>query len=153
MNLQERTELSQLEKNAVLDLWNKEYPDRLAYKNLDAFDEFLLKIGRPKHNLLFDGNKLVAWVATFDREGERWFSVIVDSSQQGKGIGKKLIERVKEEEEHLCGWVVDHEDYQKSDGGPYISPITFYEKMGFDIITEERYKGDRLSAVKIYWKR
>lgn len=153
MNLQERIELSQLEKKAVLDLWNKEYPDRLAYKNLDAFDGFLLKMGRPKHNLLLDGNKLVGWIATFDREGERWFSVIVDSSQQGKGIGKKLIELVKAEEEHLCGWVVDHEDYKKTNGEPYNSPITFYEKMGFEVVQEERYKGDRLSAAKVYWKR
>ncbi len=147
------SELTQFQKKQVLDLWNKEYPIELAYKDIEAFDDFLLKMGKANHKLLLDGERIVGWLATFDRENERWFSIIVDSSQQGKGIGKKLVEMAMNEEYHLCGWVVDHEEYKRADGAPYISPITFYIKMGFEVLTEERYKGEKLDAVKIYWKK
>ncbi|MTI39490.1 GNAT family N-acetyltransferase [Fulvivirga lutimaris] len=150
---QARTELLAIEKKAVLDLWNNEYPASLNYKDVDAFDEFLSKMGSPRHKLLFDKQLLAGWIVTFDRDGERWFSIIVNSQLQGKGIGKRLIELFKAEEEHLCGWVVDHEDYIKLDGSPYNSPLTFYTKLGFELIEEERYKGDRLSAVKVYWEK
>ncbi len=110
MKVIEQNELSEEEKALVLDLWNKEYPAPITYKDMAAFDEFLNKMGKARHKLLFDNDLLAGWVATFDREGERWFSIIVNTSMQGRGIGKKLLELVKAEENHLCGWVVDHED-------------------------------------------
>ena len=149
MNTIVKSELAHEEKEQVLSLWNKEYPVQLSYKDTDAFDEFLLKMGKPNHKLLFEGDSLVGWVVTFNRDKERWFSIIVNSNQHGKGIGKRLLENAMREEVHQCGWVVDHNDYILSDGTPYVSPLPFYIKLGFEVIIEERYKGESLSAVKI----
>lgn len=153
MNLVEKVELTEAEKHQVLELWNKEYPASITYKDIPAFDEFLVKMGSPRHKLLIENEVLAGWIATFDRDGERWFSIIINSQLQGKGIGKRLLEMAKSEEAHLCGWVVDHQDYLKLDGTSYNSPLQFYIKLGFEVISEVRYKGDRLSAVKIYWKK
>ena len=59
---------------------------------------------------------------------------------------------LKENEEMLCGWVIDHHDDRKINGELYLSPLNFYLKQGFDILKEQRLELPTSSAVKISWR-
>jgi len=53
----------------------------------------------------------------------------------------------------LNGWVVDGERYIKSNGEKYLSPLEFYKKNDFEILVGERLETEKISAVKIKWKK
>ncbi len=142
--------LSDTQLSEILTLWNSSYPVGICYKDLDAFKNFLNPLSSIKHFLILsESNSIKAWIMTFDREQERWFSIIVSEAAKGQGLGKKLLSYVLQNDSPLCGWVVDHENDFKKDGTPYLSPLPFYKKLGFEVITSERYEKPGISCVKV----
>jgi GNAT superfamily N-acetyltransferase len=143
--------LSQDHKAQIVKLWNAEYPAGLAYESMDGFEEYLSKTGNPLHYLVEEEHQLIGWMATFERENERWFSIILDSKHQNKGLGKRLINEAKKEVQSLSGWVVDHNKADKLNGESYLSPLAFYLKNGFKVLDDIRLETEKISAVKIQW--
>lgn len=154
MNLLQTTSLSENQKLQLFQLWNAEYPVNLSYASINDFENYLSKLEKPKH-FLFESetNEIKAWAFTFDRENERRFAIILSQDMQGKGIGKQLMEIIQTQENALSGWVVDHNNYTKTNGEVYVSPLGFYEKCGFTLISHSRLEMDMISAVKIFWKK
>jgi GNAT superfamily N-acetyltransferase len=154
MKIVEKEILSLKEKEILRELWNEEYPARLHLKNNEDFDLYLNGLSNTKHYLLFgDSNKINGWAFTFLREGENWFAIILDHQIQGKGNGSLLINKLKKNNMSLNGWVVDHENEVKQNEKYYRSPMPFYIKNGFTILTEIRIENEKMSCVKINWRR
>lgn len=145
--------LSNEQKDMICQLWNTEYPQNLAITST-SFDEFLEASASQSHFLILENEKdLVGWAYTFDRESDRWFSIIIDHPHQGKGLGHVLLNLIKEKETRLNGWVIDHPHDRKQNGQPYLSPLTFYVKNGFTALPHARMENEKISAVKIEWKK
>jgi GNAT superfamily N-acetyltransferase len=146
--------LSEDQKQSIIRLWNAEYPAQLRHSGIDSFDEYLRPKGDLEHYLLTDdGEKIKGWLATFIRDDEKWFAVLVDSSEHKKGYGSQLLNKVKEFEAEINGWVMDHEKALKANGETYLSPIGFYLKNDFEVLNEIRLETETVSAVKIKWSR
>jgi GNAT superfamily N-acetyltransferase len=144
--------LNRQEKQAILKLWNQEYPKNLKYSKMEDFDSYLLNLENPQHVLVKDDqNKIWGWYVEFKREHEVWFAMILDSSIQGKGVGSQILEKVKNYHTVLNGWVIDQDNCLKNDGAHYRSPLGFYLKNNFKVITETRLELPKISAVKIVW--
>jgi GNAT superfamily N-acetyltransferase len=143
--------LNQDQKAQIVKLWNAEYPAGLAYESMDGFEEYLSKTGNPLHYLVEEDHQLIGWMATFERDKERRFSIILDSKHQNKGLGKSLINEAKIQMQTLNGWVVDHDKAHKLNGEPYFSPLVFYLKNGFKVLDDIRLETEKISAVKIQW--
>lgn len=152
MKLITRYSLSLSQKERILHLWNEAFTAGVSYGSIDDFETYLGKWERPHHILLLDEQgEVQGWIFIFDRDGGRWFSMLLDKQIQGKGYGSKLLEAAKQTESELCGWVVDNENQVKRDGSAYRSPVQFYVKNGFQVQKEERYESGVLSAVKVFW--
>ncbi|MCB0473527.1 MAG: hypothetical protein KDC56_10755, partial [Flavobacteriaceae bacterium] len=59
----------------------------------------------------------------------------------------------KEKETELNGWVIDHDNDYKINGELYKSPLNFYLKNGFQKSSDRRLELEKISAVKIKWKK
>jgi GNAT superfamily N-acetyltransferase len=154
MEIVEKKDLSLKQKEALFQLWNNEYPEKLSYKNTDEFDMYLNSLSNTKHYLLIvDANEIKGWAFTFLREEEVWFAIIVDDQMQGKGKGSLLLEELKKGKNNLNGWVVDHDNDSKQNGEAYTSPLLFYIKNGFTICNGTRIENEKIAAVKINWIR
>jgi hypothetical protein len=146
------TELNEQAKQQVFDLWNNEYPENLSYNNLTEFDNYLQNLNNLTHFLLTDNVDIIlGWALTFDRDNEKWFAIILSENVQGKGLGRKMLDELKKVEPILNGWVIDHSNDKKKNGLTYVSPLKFYEKCRFEILTDNRLELDKISAVKIKW--
>jgi len=145
--------LAPAQKIAVSLLWNQEYPAQVILEKMIDLDQYLAGLTDVIHFLYTtDHGEILGWAFKFKRNGEMWFAVILDSSIHHLGIGTLLLNTLKEGEETLNGWVIDHERYKKSNGKTYHSPLPFYLKNGFLTCTEIRMEFPHLSAVKITWK-
>lgn len=152
LKILETTELNEQVKKQLFDLWNNEYPEKLCYTNLIDFDDYLQNLSNLTHYLLTDAESLVlGWALTFDRENEKWFAIILSEKIKRKGLGQKIIGKLKQVNHVLNGWVIDHDHDKKTNGQAYISPLKFYVKCGFETISEARLELDIISAVKIQW--
>lgn len=146
------TELNEQAKKQVLNLWNKEYPQKLSYDDMTDFDGYLQGLTNLTHFLLTSNkNTILGWALTFDREDEKWFAIILDEKIKAQGLGRKMLDKLKQTEPILNGWVIDHNNDKKKNGQAYPSPLKFYEKCGFETLTKERLELDKISAVKIKW--
>ena len=146
--------LSAEQKAILFKLWNSEYPHKLSYKTLADFDNYLDNLSQLNHYLLVgEEGEIEGWAFTFTRENEKWFAILLDSKAQGQGKGSWLLNKLKEKEQRLSGWVIDHNNDIKEDGTTYQSPVKFYEKNEFTILHGERLENDQLSAVKITWEQ
>ncbi|MES2574634.1 MAG: GNAT family N-acetyltransferase [Bacteroidota bacterium] len=148
------TELNEQAKKQVLDLWNSEYPEKLSYNSLTDFDNYLQNLNNLKHFLLTsDKGLILGWALTFDRENEKWFAIILSEKIKGQGLGRKMLDEIKNTEPVLNGWLIDHNNDKKKNGKQYISPLKFYEKCGFGILSDVRLELNKISAVKIKWAK
>ena len=146
--------LSKSQKQEICDLWNNEYPEKLNYRNLADFENYLKNLSIQSHIIMVDKDQNIkGWYFDFIRENEKWFAIILDSKFQGKGLGKKMLNLVKEKESELNGWVIDHSNDKKQNGEIYESPLSFYLKNGFEILMKNRLENEKISAVKIKWKK
>ncbi len=145
--------LSETQKESIIRLWNAEYPVQIQQSGIDSFDEYLSIKGNLQHYLLTDTDENIkGWLATFMRDGEKWFALLVDSSEQKKGYGTRLLNEVKELENELNGWAIDQNKELKANGETYLSPIGFYLKNGFEVLNDVRLETETMSAVKIKWR-
>lgn len=150
-----KTEVLSLEqKDSLMQLWNNEYPAKLNLKTIEDFELYLNGLSETKHYLLLDdSDEIQGWTFTFLREDESWFAIIVNSNIHGKGIGSLLMNEIKKNNRSLNGWVIDQENEIKHNATFYKSPLQFYSKNDFIIYSEIRIENEKLSAVKINWKR
>jgi len=147
-------ELSKTNRKEILDLWNNEYPEKLNYKTLQDFENYLENLTEQSHILMInDHQEIKGWYFDFVRETEKWFVIILDSKLQGKGLGTRILDIAKEKEIDLSGWVIDHNNDRKRNGEVYISPIRFYLKNGFKRLENIRLEHEKVSAVKIKWSK
>ena len=63
------------------------------------------------------------------------------------------MEEAKQRRDELYGWISPNNDEVRRDGSTYPSPQGFYEKLGFDILFDEKYETDKISAIKIHWRK
>ncbi len=152
MNFITTTKLSNAQKEAIHNIWNTEYPATLQHTALNDFDNYLNKLTNHKHLLATDGDGMVkGWLFSFIREDETWFSLLIDHSEQGQGLGSQLLNLAKDACTELNGWVIDHNNAVKSDGTLYKSPMDFYLKHNFVVLHDIRLEIEVMSAVKIKW--
>jgi GNAT superfamily N-acetyltransferase len=150
----EKEILSEEEKEVLRELWNREYSVKLYLKTIEDFQIYLNGLSNTKHYLLMDdSNKINGWAFTFLRNGEDWFAIILDNQIQGRGNGTLLINEIKKNNTSLNGWVIDHENDVKQNNEFYKSPMAFYMKNGFTICSEIRIENEKMSGVKINWRR
>lgn len=153
MKITKAATLSPLQKAQVCVIWNNEYPQKLAI-NTTTFDEFLQSSTSHTHYLIVsEETTIIGWADTFDRGGDRWFSIIIDGSHQRKGLGHLLLNLIKEKENRLNGWVIDHHNDLKQNGDSYQSPLSFYMRNGFKALPETRLEDEKISALKIEWRK
>jgi GNAT superfamily N-acetyltransferase len=145
------TKLSDEQKEGVFLLWNNEYPEQLAFADQNELNVYLQALHGQEHILLRHGKQILGWAFSFEREHSRWFAIILSSSMQRKGYGTQLLDRLKQKETRLYGWVIDNNNYLKSNKEHYLSPIDFYLKNGFTAINDSRLETPKISAVRITW--
>ncbi|MET1054928.1 MAG: GNAT family N-acetyltransferase [Pedobacter sp.] len=145
-------ELSEEQKNGILNLWNNEYPDQLNYKDIADLDCYLANLPGARHFICMLDQAILGWAFKFSREAETWFAIILDSSIQKQGVGTLLLNKLKTDEYTLTGWVVDHDRYLKTNGQTYYSPLNFYLKNGFGVNRQLRLESPQLSAAMIKWQ-
>jgi GNAT superfamily N-acetyltransferase len=154
VKIKEFTFLDPEQKTAVFNLWNHEYPKNICYQSLAEFEGYLQKLQEPRHYLLLDtAKKITGWGFDFIRDEEKWFAIIIKRQFQRKGYGGMLLERIRQNNDRLSGWVIDHNNYVRADGEKYTTPIRFYQQRKFRICPEIRLGLELISAVKIEWTK
>lgn len=114
MKIIKQTQLNAKQKEQVVALWNNEYPEKLRYKSIGDFENYLNNLNTPIHYLLIDPKENPkGWAAIFSRENEKWFALILSEELHGKGIGTQMLNKLKEDEHMLNGWVIDHDSDKK----------------------------------------
>ncbi|MGI9651271.1 hypothetical protein [Chryseobacterium sp. RLHN22] len=141
------------QKRQILQLWNNEYPEKLAYKNLEGFENYLEKLHNVNHFLLTDNEEIHGWAITFIRDSEIWFAIILSGNIHGEGWGTKMLNELKRNKTELNGWVIDHNNDKKINGEFYKSPLEFYLKNEFKVLSDVRLELEIMSAVKIKWTK
>lgn len=142
------------QKQSLFELWNVEYPERICYKNLSEFQDYLDGLVSTKHYLLVDDfNQIFGWAFAFIREDEDWFGIIINSKIQGKRLGTLLLDELKRNKSVLNGWETDHKNDVKRNKERYLSPLEFYTKNGFIVDQNIRMENDKISEVKIRWEK
>ncbi|RNL50289.1 GNAT family N-acetyltransferase [Pedobacter jejuensis] len=148
------TSLTPTQKTQISTIWNNEYPKPLNFSDAQGFDDYLATLSQPIHYLLENENgEILAWACKFIRDNEKWFAIILDEKIHEQGKGTALLNALKESETVLNAWVIDKEDAIKQNGEIYKSPLKFYLKNGFLVYPEIRLKNEKMSAVKIIWKK
>jgi GNAT superfamily N-acetyltransferase len=146
------SELTDDQKNAIMKLWNNEYPDQLNYRDLTDLNAYLSTLPGAQHFLCVRDNDILGWAFKFSRESDTWFAIILDSCIHRQGIGTLLLDKLKTDEKALSGWVVDHDWYLKTNGDTYRSPLNFYLKNGFGVNRQLRLESPQLSAALVKWQ-
>ncbi len=140
------------QKEAILKLWNREYPAVIQLASLSDLDLYLDNLHTRYHLFLVDDqDRIAGWLFLFEREAETWFAMILDRKVQGQGYGSRLLARAGTLTRVLNGWAIAEAGYHKADGSDYPSPLGFYRKMDFKVL-EERME-QPFAAVKIRWEQ
>lgn len=145
-----RKRLSDKHHAQINALWNEEYPTTLVGRFPMLLEDTLLF----KHFIILNEEEnVMAWAAYFQKDEEIRFSILVGRSHQGKGYGKQLINAMKNELPEFYAWVIDSNAFLKNDGTPYVSPLPFYTKLGFEVLPNIRIDNHIINAVKIRYRR
>ena len=138
--------LTSIQFQQINRLWNEGFPLNLK----DRFELLLDGVNNFNHYLIEDEDQnILAWAVDFEKDNEIRFSIIVDKKNKRSGLGSQLLERLKNDLGEFYGWVIDHNNYKKSNGESYISPLPFYVKHGFEVLYNIRIDTEILKAVKI----
>lgn len=83
MQIQTKHKLSDSEKNQIVSLWNNEFPAQLHLASSKDFELYLEPLMDCNHSFLVDGSKTIhGWIMDFERDGERWFAMILSREKQ-----------------------------------------------------------------------
>lgn len=129
----------------ISQLWDSEYPLSLQGK----FISLLEKGSDWQHFVAQSASGVVGWAGIFTEAGDTRFSIIVAQNAQGKGLGRELIKQLRQVAGTLAGWVVDQTDALKADGSRYLSPLPFYQKLGFEVLPNQRFDTEELRSVRV----
>lgn len=141
------------EQSQIVNIWNAVYPASVSFESMNVFKEFIDNITEKNHFIWRDGGQSVGgWLMTFTRDNVRNFVLLVAENNQGRGVGKMLIEEMKKVENEVTGLVVESDNYVRKNGSIYRSPIDFYKKLGF-IVTDERVFKHGINTVKVAYSR
>ena len=114
MMIIEKAALTAGEIRQVHRLWNQEYPVQLQHAGPADLGTYLNGLTDQHHLLLMTNTGMIAgWAFTFHRDGGKWFAIILDKSIHGMGYGSLLLDKLKQAEPVLWGWVIDHETDKK----------------------------------------
>lgn len=152
----ETKNLSREQKQQIIDIWNSEYPAKLSHTDLDSFEQYLQGLADKHHIILSDEQGTVkGWLVYFIRDDKRCFAMLLDASVQGRGWGSKFLDLAKKHNAELNGWVVDHNRELKQNGEPYRSPVGFYEKNEFQILSDTPVTFDDIDigGIRITWTK
>lgn len=153
MQLNKKRHLSIEEKRQIYTIWNAVYPKQSLFKTFELFDDYISKMVDPTHYLLTcDQDKIAAWLVTLTRDGSRWLVILIHWDFQKQGLGSRLLHEMKKDESCVSAWITPHNNYFKGDGSIYQTPISFYEKNGFQV-TSETFVKDDFSGTKVIWQR
>jgi GNAT superfamily N-acetyltransferase len=144
--------LTKDQKRQILNLWNNEYPKDLSLAGVDGFDAYLEKLSDKHHLLIVNQDEVEGWLIYFIRDGERCFAMLLDPRVQGKGLGRALLEKAKQYNAVLVGWVIKGNDHLKNDGSFYKSPVDFYEKAGFKILADVITEKNGIKGIQVRWE-
>ena len=147
---QKELTVKQLKK--IFLLWNNEYPISFHFDRWENLKNYFNAYDDLHHILYVNGNSIEGWWCDFNRDNERWFTILVSSSFQKKGIRRSLVERGKESSECINGWVIEAIKLPKKGGNLYRSPLSFYLKMGFEKTSTYSKTNSGIKTVKIQWK-
>jgi len=154
LEIKEVMHLDTAQKRFVMSIWNHEYPSTLAFSSISALDKYLSSLDQAVHFLLYYEQKIVGWCVEFQRDNEAWFAMIIDRNYQGLGIGKQVLRLLTSRNKLLFGWAVNEEsEYKRLDGSAYVSPLPFYKKFGFSVISSDVLDTTALKAVRIMWQK
>lgn len=129
-------------------LWNQEYPKNL----MNRFSILLGDATNYRHFILEnEAQQVLGWAVLFDKENETRFSIIVGEASKGMGLGSRLMDALKQACPCFYGWVIDNDNDIKNDGSIYRSPLTFYLKHGFEVLSDQRLDTPIIKAVKVKW--
>jgi len=129
-------------------LWNQEYPKNL----MNRFSILLGDATNYQHFILEnEAQQVLGWAVLFDKENETRFSIIVGETSKGMGLGGQLMDALKQACPCFYGWVIDHDNDLKNDDSIYRSPLTFYLKHGFEVLSDQRLDTPIIKAVKVKW--
>ena len=129
-------------------LWNQEYPKNL----MNRFSILLGDATNYQHFLLEnEAQQVLGWAVLFDKENETRFSIIVGEASKGMGLGSRLMDALKQACPCFYGWVIDHDNDIKNDGSIYRSPLMFYLKHNFEVLSDQRLDTPIIKAVKEKW--
>lgn len=157
-NLYTLKKLNIKQKTGIFKIWNDNYPSQLEFKDMNNLELYLQSLKFPVY-FMFESDKpdtkkeFFAFAVVFERDNELWFAIIIDNKFQKKGIGSLILEILKEDFPILNGWVIDNNEYIKLDGSQYNSPLEFYIKNGFSVVENARLETDKISALKINWRK
>lgn len=153
MTIIERESLTELQKIALIQLWNSEYPFKLSLPGLPELEHYLDQLSGKHHLLLIDEHdNLKGWLMYFLRDNEQCFAMLLDSSMQGKGWGSKLLDLAKMRNAELCGWVIDSSSELKQNGENYVSPLGFYLKNRFELWKDIQTMKNGVNGIKVVWR-
>ena len=134
MELIATNSLNKKQKREIILLWNNEYPANLRHQNLESFEKYLSPLESQEHIIIVDNSKTIkGWYLDFERKNEKWFAMVLDSKLKRKGLGTQLLNKGKEKNSELNGWVIDHNKELKQNKEYYISAIEFYLKNDFRV--------------------
>ena len=154
MRITKSKSLTLAQKQELFELWNMEYPVNLQYKHVSELEDYLSKLEDQNHILLIDEkDKIKGWYCDFLRDNARWFLTMLNTEMQGIKFGTQFMELAKEGNNELNGWVINTNNYFKSNGEVYPSPIEFYRKNGFKILDNSELKTDKIRAIKVQWSK
>ena len=67
------SKLSKPQKQEVFDLWNNEYPEKLKYKDLIDFENYLKNLTKQSHIIMVNKDqKIKGWALNLTRKINYW---------------------------------------------------------------------------------
>jgi GNAT superfamily N-acetyltransferase len=142
--------LNPSQKKEIFKLWNSVSPDHISHDTIDSLEKYLRTLDAVIYTLILDDtDRIVGWFALFDRDNGRWFAMFLDESIHGKGVGSQLLTQAKTHYDEISDWVIDHNNDKRLDSEPCISPVNFYLKNDFEVITDVRLELGQLSCTKM----
>ena len=153
MEIVEVVDLTSEEKIFVFNLWNAEYPAKIADEKVSDLGGFLGDLSEVQHYFIKEDENMFGWAMTFLRDKELSFGITLDSNFHRRGYGSKLLDYLKVKNGSLCGWAIDHDTDVRLNGLNYKSPLGFYIRNGFEVFENIRMYNGKINAVKICFRR